>query len=108
MVSLLVITLICGVLQLALAVHVRNTLIDAASEGARYGALADNVPADGALRTAELIRAALGSDYANSITAVMDGANVRVDVTARVPLFGLFGFDRGVQVSGHALRESFD
>lgn len=106
MVGLLLLTLMFGVMQLALALHVRNTLIDAASEGARFGALADRVPSEGAARTAELVRTALGSDYADSITASSDGHTVRVDVVAHIPLFGLFGFDRGIQVTGHAVRET--
>lgn len=106
MVSLLLLTLMLGVLQLALALHVRNTLIDAASEGARFGALADRLPLEGALRTAELVRSALGSDYADSISASVEGQTVRVDIVAHIPLFGLFGFDHGIQVTGHAARES--
>src|SRR5699024_8700584 len=36
LVSVLVVTLLLGVLQLTLALHVRNTVVDAAGEGARY------------------------------------------------------------------------
>jgi Flp pilus assembly protein TadG len=57
-----------GVLQLALALHVRNTVLDAAAEGARYGALADNEPADALPRTVELISTAVGPDFARDIT----------------------------------------
>ena len=39
-----------GVVQLAVVLHVRNTLVDCASEGARFGALADRTPDDGAAR----------------------------------------------------------
>ena len=35
-----------AVIQLTLLLHVRNTLIDAASSGARYGTLADRNAAD--------------------------------------------------------------
>lgn len=107
MVAALGVLLIVGVLQLALATHVRNSLIDAAAEGARFAALADNQPPDGALRTAELIRAALGSDYADAIEARADGDLVEVRVWARIPLFGFLGFERSLEVSGHAVRESF-
>lgn len=106
MVAALSIMLILGVVQLALALHVRNTLIDAAAEGARYAALADTSLDDGARRTAELIHAALGSDYADSIQASVDGNLARVDVSARIPLFGFFGFARTLTVSGHAVRET--
>ena len=105
MVSALLMLLVVAVLQLALAVYVRNTLIDAAAEGARYAALADHSSSDGANRTAELIRAALGDAYARDITAQLDGDIVDVGVWARVPLLGLLGVDRSLEVHGHAIRE---
>lgn len=41
-------TLLCGtVLQLGVIVHTKNTMIDAASAGARYAALADRNLTDG-------------------------------------------------------------
>ena len=40
--------LFVAVLQLTIVLHVRNTLVDSASEGARYGALVGHDPADGA------------------------------------------------------------
>ena len=40
-----------AVVQLALALHVRNTVIDAAAEGARFASLAGSSPADGVART---------------------------------------------------------
>ena len=43
----LVSLIFAGVLQVTLALHVRNTVIDCAAEGARYAALADREPADG-------------------------------------------------------------
>ncbi len=107
MVAALGVLVIVAVLQLALATHVRNTLIDAAAEGARYAALADNSPSDGVLRTGALIRAALGSDYADAIQARSVGESVEVTVIARIPLFGFLGFERSLEVSGHAIRESF-
>lgn len=47
MVSALVVVLGMGVFQLGLVVHVRNTLIAAAAEGARFGARADAAPGEG-------------------------------------------------------------
>ena len=106
MVSALAVMLILGLLQLTLALHVRNTLIDAAAEGARYAALADRNPGAGVVRTAELIRLALGSDYADEISAGVDGPMVRVTVVAHIPLLGFLGVGRGLEVSGHAIRET--
>ena len=51
MVGALLTVLTLSVMQLGLALHIRNTMQDAAAEGARYGALADNVPSDGVRRT---------------------------------------------------------
>ncbi len=47
LVLLVLVPLFLGILQVALVLHVRNTLASAASEGARYGATADRGPADG-------------------------------------------------------------
>ena len=52
MVAALLLFVAMGVFQLGLALYVRNTLISAASEGARYGARADAQPGDGVGRTA--------------------------------------------------------
>ncbi len=48
--------IVLSVVQLVLVVHVRNILVDSASEGATYAALADRTAADGAARTETLIR----------------------------------------------------
>ena len=58
-----------AILQLGLALHVRNVLVDCASEGARLGALADRDPQAGAARTRELIRSELSDRYANRVSA---------------------------------------
>ena len=41
-----------------------NVLVGSASEGARYGANADRVPADGADRARELVAEALSARFA--------------------------------------------
>lgn len=99
-----------AVVQLALALHVRNTVIDAAAEGARFASLAGSSPADGVARTRELIDAALASEYAADVEAgesVQAGIRVvEVTVRAPLPLIGLFGPARSLEVSGHAAVES--
>src|SRR5215207_3315744 len=47
-----------AIIQLTLVLHVRNTLIDAAASGARYGTLADRGAADAQERTRSLIQTA--------------------------------------------------
>jgi len=108
-VGVLVIALVLGVIQLALAQHVRNTLQDAASEGARWAALADNSLEAGPIRTRELITLAVGSSYAQNISVSSTSWNgrpaVAVTVTATLPLVGLLGPAQSLTVTGHASRE---
>jgi Flp pilus assembly protein TadG len=98
-----------GVVQLAVALHVRNTLVDCASEGARYGALADRDPAAGAQRARELIAQDLSPAYARGVSAGrerFDGLDtVVVRVRAPLPVAGLLGVGTVLEVSGHALAE---
>jgi Flp pilus assembly protein TadG len=112
MVGALLTVLTLSVLQLGLALHIRNTVQDAAAEGARYGALADNTPADGVRRTRDLIDLAIGDDYAQNVT-VRDGSwmghpAVTITVRTRLPLVGLVGIDGLMEVSGHAAVETLD
>ena len=55
MVSLLVVTLLLAVLQVAVYVHVRNVVTASAQEGARFAANADVDSAVGAARTVEVV-----------------------------------------------------
>ena len=64
LVGALLTVLTLSVIQLGLVLLIRNTVQDAASEGARYGALADNNPADSVQRTKDLITTAIGPLYA--------------------------------------------
>lgn len=109
LVGALVTVLFVGVVQLALALHVRATLVDCAAEGARHGALAGHSPDDGAARARDLITSALAPSYADDVraeTTVVDGLPVvRVVVTAPLPVLGLLGPGGVLEVEGHALRE---
>lgn len=102
--------LFAAVLQLTLVLHVRNTLVDSASEGARYGALVGHDPADGADRARELITQSLSAAYAQDVTAgrtTLDGLDVvEVEVAAPLPLVGLVGPAGTLTVRGHALVEA--
>jgi Flp pilus assembly protein TadG len=99
-----------SVLQLALALHVRNTVLDAAAEGARFAALADNTPADGIERCRTLITAAIGGDYATDVRAAsgswMGHPAVTITVRTTLPVIGLLGIGGAVEVSGHAAVET--
>lgn len=109
LVSVLVLALLLGVVQVALAVHVRSLAIDAAAEGARVAARADRGPADGVARTRALLGEALTGAYARDVTAgraTVDGLVV-TEVTVRTPLpvVGLLGPGGTLTVRGHALAE---
>ena len=108
MVSALLIAVFLGVVQLALALHVRNTLMDAAASGARYGTLADRGAADGVQRTRELIAGALNDGFARDVqgqTVEIGGRpGLVITVRAEIPLIGMVpGFGEFV-VHGESVR----
>ncbi|MCU0266208.1 MAG: pilus assembly protein [Actinomycetia bacterium] len=109
LVSVLVVLLFLGVVQLGVALHVRNTLVAAAAEGARYAANADREPDDGAQRARALIEESFGSDLVQDVAAgfedVAGSRTVVVEVRARLPLVGLLGPDQTLVVRGHAWDE---
>lgn len=109
LVGALLTLLFVAVLQFAVVLHVHNTLVDCAGEGARYGALADLSPSAGADRARELIRADLGDAYAADVTAGRERYagldTVVVRVRAPLPMVGLLGAGRVVTVEGHADAE---
>ncbi|KAD4060540.1 pilus assembly protein [Arthrobacter yangruifuii] len=106
LVGALVSLVFMAVIQLALVLHVRNTLIDAAATGARYGTLADRSPADGVERAVSLIGGALGEGYAADVTyaeQTVDGARLlEITVRAPLPVLGFIGPGGGIEVRGHA------
>ncbi|WP_458115304.1 TadE/TadG family type IV pilus assembly protein [Arthrobacter sp. D2-10] len=99
-----------AIVQLTLVLHVRNTLIDAASSGARYGTLADRSPADAAARTTSLITGAINSAYAQdvSVARIEQGGSPILQVTVRapIPVIGLIGPSGTMEVTGHAALTS--
>ncbi|MFC5677803.1 TadE family protein [Aeromicrobium endophyticum] len=109
LVMALLVPLVLGIAQVAMVLHVRNTLAAAASEGARASSPLGATPADGAERTRSMIRAALDDRYAEHVTSswttVGGLPGAQVEVRARVPALGLFGPSVPVAVSGHAIRE---
>ena len=91
------------------ALHVRNTISDAAAEGARWGALADSSLDDGVARTTELIDMAVGEGYARDVAAGYSywrgQPAIHVTVHAALPVIGLWGPGIELEVTGHAARE---
>jgi hypothetical protein len=109
LVSALVSLLFVAVLQVGLTLHVRNTLISCASEGARFGARAGSSPSAGAVRTRELIAASLSSRFAQDVSAevTVDGGVrvVTVRVRAPLPVLGPLGPADGFDLVGRAFLE---
>jgi Flp pilus assembly protein TadG len=109
LVLVVLVPLFLGIFQVALVLHVRNTLTAAASEGARYAAANDRSVAAGAARTREQIAGALAGRFARHVTArpaMVSGApGVEVDVTADVPALGIWGPAVRLHLSGHAVEE---
>jgi len=109
LVSVLVVTIVMALLQLVLGLHVRNTLVDSASEGARHAALVGSGPAEGVARTRELVSLTLSPRYARDVRASQmqrGGVSlVRVEVSAPLPVLGLLGPSGVLNVSGHAVLE---
>ena len=109
LVVVVVVPLFLGILQVALVLHVRNTLASAASEGARYAATIDRTPQAGVVRTRQQIAGAIADRFASNVTAhsvrVSGAPGVRVNVVAEVPPLGLWGPAVRLSVSGHAVEE---
>lgn len=112
MVSVLLVTLLLVVLQVAVVLHTRTVLVAAAAEGARVGANADRGPADGVARTRALIadalspEAAAGMDVTPGPATTPDGLPVvEIVVRGRLPTVFLPVGPLEVTVRGHALEE---
>ncbi|MGL4173557.1 MAG: TadE/TadG family type IV pilus assembly protein [Actinomycetota bacterium] len=103
--------LFLGAMQLAVVLHVRNTVIDCAAEGARYGARANGAAGAGAERARVLLVQRLSADYEQRATSVdrvvtHDGIEViQVEIVAPLPIIGLIGPTHSLRVSGHAYAE---
>jgi Flp pilus assembly protein TadG len=105
----LVLLIFAAIVQIALAMHVRSTLVASAAEGARAGAEYGSDPRVAIERT----RAAVATSIADGVVqdiSVRHERNagvpvVAVTIRAKLPLFGLLGPSTLV-VTGHALDES--
>lgn len=95
-----------AIIQLTLVLHVRNTLIDAAASGARYGTLADRDASDAEERTRSLIGTALNTSFAEQVSTRevnMQGMRtLEVTVSSPMPVVGLIGPRDMLEVKGHA------
>jgi Flp pilus assembly protein TadG len=112
LVGTLLTLLTLAVLQFGLAVYVRNVVHDAAVEGAHHAALADTSLRDGVNRTREIVTRTVGAEYAAEVdvdeTTALGRPAVRISVRSTLPLVGLLGLPRLMEVTAHAPVESFD
>jgi Flp pilus assembly protein TadG len=114
LVSLLIVTLLLAVLQVAVYVHVRNVVTASAQEGARYAANADVVSADGAGRTVEIVAQATSEQTARGLACSsaeeVEGSGLTVVVvrcSGSVPtLLASLGNLLPLEVTGRAIKES--
>lgn len=98
-----------AVLQLSLSIYVRNTVIDATAEGARFASLADHTLQDGLHRTEELIHASLGAGFETELrvreTVVLGQPAVEVIAITALPIVGVWGFFGTMEVNAVAAQE---
>ena len=110
LVLVLLVPVFLGLLQVALVLHVRNSLAAAAAEGARLAATVDGGPGDGVARTRAQIAASYGARFVTSIRperVSVDGApGVAIVVHAKVPALGLGGPAVSFDVTSRAVEES--
>lgn len=109
--SVLLLFVFLAVFQLGLALHVRNTLISCASEGARYGAREGSSAELGEARTRDLIGRSLSDRFGQNVSSRVDTTSsgvqvVVVSVAAPVPVVGPLGPGEGFNVSGRAFLET--
>jgi Flp pilus assembly protein TadG len=101
--------LFLGILQLGLFLHVRNTLVACAHEGAREAANYDGTSAGGRAVTIGCISGALSANMARQVSPRQQFAAgqelVVMRVSARMPAMGLWGPTFDFSVEGHAVKE---
>ena len=109
LVLLVLLPLVLGILQLALVLHVRNTLASAAAEGARHAAVAGSSAPAGRAKVQALVDGALSREFVRSVAvrpALVGGApGYEAVVEADVSVLGLGGPGVHIRVTGHAIAE---
>ena len=99
------ITLLCGtILQLGVIIHTRNTMIDAASAGARHAALADRALADGKQRATQLLTSSIPNASTAYVTVNREtsGELITVTIDHQIPLLGFITGPIPLSATAHA------
>lgn len=109
MVAGLLMVVFAAVFQLGLTLHIRNTLISCAAEGARLGARADASPGDAVPRTRDLINRSISARFSQNVSVGTESVGgvgvVVVTVRSPLPLIGPLGPDGELTVTGRAFQE---
>lgn len=109
LVLVVLVPLVLAIVQVALVLHVRNTLTSAAAEGARYAATQGGSAEAGRQRTVAQIDDAIAGRFADDVTVrrvtIGGQPTIEVVVRARVPALGLGGPGVEVTGTGHAVEE---
>jgi Flp pilus assembly protein TadG len=114
MVSILIVTLLLAVLQVAVYVHVRNVVTASAQAGARYAANADVDSSHGAARTVEVVARATTVQTAEGLActsgAEVDSTGLTLVVVRCAgsvpPLLAGLGNLLPLEVTGRAVKEA--
>lgn len=106
LVGALLTVMTAAILQLGIALYVRNLATDAAIEGAYRAALADTTLDDGVAVTRQVLLRALGESFAADVSAIESDEfgipMVTVTVRAPMPVLGLIGLPGLLEVEGSA------
>ena len=109
LVAVLVMAVTAALLQLTLSLYVRNILADAASDAARHAALVGASDAEANARVQQLCHGALRVNYPtkSEVSHLQRGSVslVQVQVSAPLPVIGLWSPTGSVVVRGHAVDQ---
>lgn len=109
LVAVLVMAVTAALLQLTLSLYVRNILADAASDAARQAALVGASDAEANARVQQLCHGALRANYPtkSEVSNLQRGSVslVQVQVSAPLPVIGLWSPTGSVVVRGHAVDQ---
>jgi Flp pilus assembly protein TadG len=106
LVGALLVGVVLALLQLAIAVHVRTTVVASAAEGAREAATAGGSVGSGVRRTQQLLRDSLPASYSAHVTGWYEDVgglrSAAVQVRTPLPVIGLVGPSADITVVAHS------
>ncbi len=109
LVSLVLVPLVLGLIQVGLTLYVRNTVAAAATEAARHAATFGRRPESGVARARTQLDDVVADRFLREVSA-RDSQHgglpvVEVRIRAVVPPLGLWGPGVEIEVTGHGVRE---